>query len=137
LEGVRLAVRPQEMAGEEVARRLDRKQEVLDAMRRCGLNLTGAIDRLADISMPPSIVVNDVTGVFSFDDEGIHFDNVAATLDKNALTIRGKIDGYTPDATMHLRLESPTGAIVHIPANLPYVSSLPDEAREIYDLLRP
>jgi hypothetical protein len=134
---VKLAVRPQEMAGEEVARRLDRKQESLDAMRRSGFDLTGLVSELTAMSMPPSIAVEDVTGVFTFDDEGIRFDNVAGSLDHNPLTISGRIDGYTPDATAHVRIESPSGSIVHIPANLPYVASLPDEAREIYDLLRP
>ena len=137
LDGVTLAVRPQEMAGQEAARRMDRKQESLDAMRRSGLDLTGLVDELSAMSMPPSIAVQDVTGVFTFDDDGIRFNDVVGSLDQNLLKISGRIDGYTPDATAHLRIESPRGSIVSIPANLPYVASLPDEARAIYNLLRP
>lgn len=137
LDRVKLIVRPQELAGSEVARRLDRKAEGFIAMRNAGMNLTGQVNQLEAISMPPPIAVENVSGLFDFDDEGIRFSKVSGTVDGNPLIISGKIDGYTPDATAHLRIESPAGKPVHIPKDLRYAASLPDEAREIYDLLRP
>jgi hypothetical protein len=134
---VKLVVHPQEMGGDETVRRLNRNHEEFNLMRLLGLDLTQAISSLERTSTPPEISVEDVSGTVAFDDNGITFNGISGSVDQSTMTISGKIDGYTPDAPLHLRLESPAGGVMKIPQRLDYVSSLPEDARQIYELINP
>jgi len=81
--------------------------------------------------------VEDVSGIFDFDDDGISFKDVSGTVDSSTLSISGKIDGYTPDAPLHLRIESRRGELMRIPEHIAYMASLPEDARQIYELINP
>jgi hypothetical protein len=85
----------------------------------------------------PAIVVQDVNGNYVFDDNGITMSGVTGRIENNAITLSGRIDGYSSDSTAHLKVVSMPGEEIRIPKNLSFVSSLPPDAKRIYDMLKP
>ncbi len=86
---------------------------------------------------PPPIAVDDVTGEFAFDEAGVRFDGVRGTLLGNTVAVTGTLAGYSPDAPVHLHLETPPDRPLVLPTVLPYLSSLPAAVREAYGQVKP
>jgi hypothetical protein len=85
----------------------------------------------------PPIPVDDVTGEYRFNPDGVRFHSVRGTLLGNTFLVTGTLGGYSPDVPMHLRLETPPDAPLVLPPRLPYLASLPRAVREVYGQLRP
>jgi hypothetical protein len=86
---------------------------------------------------PPLIAVEDVTGEYLFDPDGVRFHDVRGTLLGNTISAMGSLGGYSPDAPVHLRLETPPDRPLVLPTTLPYLASLPPAVREQYDQIKP
>ena len=106
-------------------------------MRKLGMDLGSKVTEIETIATPASIPVDEVSGTYFFDDHGITLNNIAGSIGGNGLLLNGRIDGYTPDAPIHLHLETKPHQLVTLPENLSLVSSLPDAARHVYEMLRP
>ncbi len=137
LDQVQLAVPYDELAGDEAARRLNRRKILFDLMYAAGLNLNGSASRLELITAPPPLPLREVHGTFTFDEHGITLSDVSGKLQGNALAINGRIDGYSPDSPFHLRVSSLPGQVIHLARNLTFMRSMPEVARMIYDMLQP
>jgi hypothetical protein len=81
--------------------------------------------------------VDDVSGAFFFDENGIHFDGLTGTIAGATLSVSGKIDGYSPDAPIWVRVESKPGQVVDIPRSPDFLTSLPSPLHEAYNMLKP
>jgi hypothetical protein len=81
--------------------------------------------------------LNDVSGSFIFDDNGIRIDNLNATVAGATMQVSGSIDGYDPDAAMKLRVETKPGQIVTIPPNPDILPALPGPLHQAYGMLMP
>ena len=86
---------------------------------------------------PPPIRVDDVTGEYLFDPSGVTFHDVRGTLLGNTVSATGSRAGYSPDAPVHLRLETPADRPLVLPPVLPFLASLPKAARDVYAQLKP
>ncbi len=86
---------------------------------------------------PPPLVVEDVSGDFDFDEKGIRFDGVTGTMAGITLSVNGSLAGYSPDAAVHLRVQSLPGQDVFIPEHPTYLRSLPPAVRDVYTMLKP
>ena len=91
----------------------------------------------SDVQPPPPIPVEDVTGEYVFDQDGLRFQGVRGTLMGTALSVTGTMAGYAPTAAVRLRIETPADRPLDLPPVLPYLSSLPSPVREAYDQLKP
>ncbi len=89
------------------------------------------------LTRPPPIAVDDVTGEYLFDPDGVRFDGVRGTLLGNTFSATGSLGGYSPDAAVHLRLQTPPDRPLVLPATLPYLASLPKVVRDTYAQIKP
>jgi hypothetical protein len=85
----------------------------------------------------PPIAVDDVTGGFLFDQNGIRFDKISGTIAGATLMASGKIDGYSPDAPIWVRVENKPGQLIEIPENPDFLPSLPSQIHQAYTMLKP
>ncbi len=85
----------------------------------------------------PPMVVNDVTGSFFFDENGISFSHVTETMAGASIEVSGKIDGYSPDAPIWARFESKPGEVISIPEHPDFLPSLPGPLHQAYEMLKP
>ncbi len=85
----------------------------------------------------PPMLVDDVSGDFLFDESGIQFDRVFGSVGKMTVEINGAIGGYSSEAPVKLRIESPRGGVIRLPPNPDFLASLPPAARKAYFMLRP
>jgi AsmA-like C-terminal region len=137
LQHVRLVVRPQELAGSEGAQRLDTRQAVVDLLHKTGADLLGRAAQWKQITVAEPIAVEDVSGNFVFDDNGITFDKLLGKMEGNTVAINGRVTGYSPDAPFHIQIGSLSGQLVHVPKVLKEADALPDDPRNLYNALKP
>ena len=95
------------------------------------------MDSLHVFPQRPPIAVDDVSGGFYFDENGIHFDHMTGTVAGATLSVSGKIDGYSPDAPVWIRVESIPGKSIEIPEHPDYLASLPDALNQAFYMLKP
>jgi hypothetical protein len=81
--------------------------------------------------------VDDVTGGFEFDERGLSLNAVSGTVANNTLTATGRVESYSADAPLHLRIESPPGKNLFLPEKIAFLPSLPRPARDGYAMLQP
>ena len=137
VDGVTLTIQPRELqSSEEIWRRreLDRAFALL---RGGGADTGGWITRVERSIAPEPITLREVQGTFTFTPDGIELSDVRGLIEDNAVSINGRIAGYTPDAPADLRITSPPGRPLVFRSELPFVNTLPPQARETYDHLRP
>ena len=115
LNGVSLTVQPREWLSRAENRRLQEIRNASDLMRRAGMNFGGDIDHFASVIEPAPIKLDNVTGKFIFTEDGIDVQDLTGRVEANALKINGHIDGYSPDAPIHLRLSSLESENLFIP----------------------
>ncbi len=84
-----------------------------------------------------AIFVEDVNNTYVFDEKGITIKGVTGLIEKNPITLNGRIEGYSPDSPAHLVLASMPSKQIHVPKNLSIASSLPPDVKRIYDMIRP
>ena len=137
LAHVKLAVPFQELASGEVADRFAARNALYAMLGGAGCDLSGMLTELAGITTPAPIIFQDVSGTYRFDEHGVTLDHVLGRIEGNLLACSGHIDGYSPDAAAHMRMESTPDEPIHIEKDLPFASSLPAQALQIYDLIRP
>ena len=85
----------------------------------------------------PPIAVNIVRGTFTFDQDGIQFDDINSTVAGVALVANGHISGYSSDAQVKFDLKSADGIPVVIPEKPDFVASLPSQLHQAYGMLKP
>ena len=68
---------------------------------------------------------------------GVSIEGLSGRVDNNGLKINGRIEGYTPEAPLALKVTSFTTENLTIPASPRYIGSLPGPVREFYEQLRP
>jgi hypothetical protein len=88
-------------------------------------------------SAPLPIEVDDVSGEYLFDQDGVRFHDVRGSLMGNTVSATGEVRGYSPTAAAHVRIETPPDHPLNLPPDLPYVASLPKAARDVYAQLKP
>ncbi len=138
LQGVTLAVHPEEWMGADEDRKLRGVHRAFDAMRLGGLNGHGLVNRLASLVEPTPLNLKQVHGRFTFaDDKSIEIEDLNGWLEEVPFKIEGKIRGYTPSAQARLRIASSALHDIEIPAAPRYLNSLPPAVREIYDRFKP
>ena len=85
----------------------------------------------------PPLAVDDVTGEYTFDPDGLRFAGVRGSLLGNTFAATGAIGGYSADAPLHVRIETPPDRPLHLPPTLPDLASLPGPVRDAYGQLKP
>lgn len=85
----------------------------------------------------PALAVDDVSGEFYFDENGIRIEGVTGTLAGATLAVNGRIDGYSPDAPIRLRVESKPGQLINIPEHPDFLAALPGPLHQAYSMLKP
>jgi hypothetical protein len=88
--------------------------------------LKQTLERWRVLPEQPPMVVNDVSGTFLFDEHGIKLNQVFGSIASTTIEINGRVDGYTADAPLSIRIESPKP--IYIPAHPDYLASLPIRA---------
>ena len=99
--------------------------------------LPAAADRLAAMFEPDPLQLENVAGKLVFTQDGISIENFSGRVDNNGLKISGRIEGYSPNAPVALKVTSFATENITIPASPRYISSLPRQVREFYEQLRP
>ena len=100
-------------------------------------HLPAHVDRLAGGLSPPPLELENVAGKFVFTQDGVSIESLSGRVDGNGVRITGRIDGYSPDAPVTLKVASMEREDINIPASPRYLGSLPREVREFYEQLRP
>ncbi len=144
LTAVTLAVHPNEwMSRDEIqaVQTMEDGLRTLDAAyRSVGLytttNHSPQQAMLEMLEMQP-IRLQRVSGTFVFTDKGIEIKDAGARIENNSFALSGRIDGYTPDAPLSLKLSSQKSENLVIPAAPRYVNSMPQPVRELYLQLKP
>ncbi len=95
------------------------------------------LHRMRALPQHAPLGVDDVSGEFFFDQDGIHFDGVTGTVAGATLSVSGKIDGYSPDAPIKLRVQSRPGEVVEIPEHPDFLAALPGPLHEAYNMIKP
>ena len=85
----------------------------------------------------PPIAVNNVTGSFYFDENGVSFDKVSQTIAGATLLVSGRMQGYSPDAPVWVRFESKPGEMIQIPEHPDFLASLPTPLLDVYMMIKP
>ncbi len=85
----------------------------------------------------PPIAVDDVTGEYQFDTDGVRFKDVRGTMLGNTISVTGSLGGYTSDDPVFIRIETPPDRPLVLAPNLPYLASLPKAVRDVYGQLQP
>ncbi|HSI34506.1 MAG TPA: hypothetical protein VK986_13025 [Tepidisphaeraceae bacterium] len=134
LKNVTLAITPDEWLSRDDVRRLAGMRRSVALMKSLGMDSAGLVSHLEGSFVPHRTELEKVAGRFVFTEDGIDVDNVTGWIEKNPFKINGRIGGYTPQVPVDLTV---VGDNVTIPAAPRYVNSLPPEARELYDHLRP
>lgn len=138
LQGVTIAVHPEEWMGADEHRTLQDMHTAFKVMRTAGLNGRGFIDHVAELIEPTPITLKKVHGRFVFGgDESIQIEGLNGRLEEIPFKISGKIKGYTPAAQAQIRIASSELDDIEIPAAPRYINSMPPAVREIYDRFRP
>lgn len=141
LEGVKLAVHPEEWLTRDEMRQLTAYRRTARMLKAAGLDTGGAVKQLNSLIEPVPIRLEDVYGTFVFNKDGkadgIDVQGVRGRLETNGFRINGRIGGYNPDATFALRVNSLETEYIHIPRAPRYLTSLPPDVRELYQHLRP
>lgn len=111
-----------------------------DAYARLGSPLLGdsAVARsIVEAMTPAPMKLANVDARFVFTDEQIRIEKLIAHVDENAIQFRGHIDGYSADAAIDLRVESPPDRKMVLPQTPAFVPSMPWPVQEIYYRFRP
>jgi hypothetical protein len=95
------------------------------------------IDVAAACLEPTPLKLENVAGKFVFTQDGVSIESLSGRVDNNGIKINGRIDGYTPEAPVALKVTSFTTENLTIPASPRYIASLPAPVREFYEQLRP
>jgi hypothetical protein len=110
-------------------------------LARLGFNpvgVAGYFDAMIAAAEPAPIRLSDCSGKFVFtDDGGIRINNVAGYLEGARLQVSGVIGGYSPDAPIDLTLRTIDPAGLKIPHSPSYLTALPDQVRDVYDVIHP
>lgn len=137
MHGVRLAVHPREWRSRrenEAQHRIDR---VLHLLRLGSLRTQGMFASIAEALRPQPVRLDSVSGTLIFHQDGIEIRRLTGRLEANGFKIAGRIDGYSPDATVRIELSSLDNENIFIPQSPRYIASLPGPVREVYGHLQP
>jgi hypothetical protein len=144
LDGVEMTVQPVEWMSREEIEAHEIARNAFDVLQDAGLDHTGVITTIANLTEPLPIQLASVKGRFTFTDRGITIGEldergnlskpVSGALEQNGFSLNGHIDGYSPlaQATIHLVSNE-----IQIPKTPRYITSMPRAVRELYDHLRP
>lgn len=80
--------------------------------------------------------LEDVDGSFIFTDRGIRIMGLNGELEGNRLRVDGIVGGYSPDAALSVVVQNADDRLT-LPADMPFITSLPRQVREIYDRFSP
>lgn len=136
LNGVTLAVDPRQWLSRPQNLGLQNSRASLSAMRLPGLS-NPTIARLISLVKPSPIRLRKVAGTFIFTQDGIDVKEVHGRVENNAFKVNGRIEGYSPEAPVNLRVASLDSEHIYIPHSPRYINSMPPQVREIYERLRP
>lgn len=163
VRGITLAVHREEWSSHEEVLRLQRLREavaLLEGPYRVagyvtpqmagGSNGSSAMNSpiwaLSDMSDASPLRLREVTGTFDFNQDRINVNDLlvrVATGDathpdaSNAFLASGQIDGYSPDAPLHMQVRSTDPNGMYFPNHPRFVDSLPSDVRQIFNDLRP
>ncbi len=136
LDGVKLAIRPEELIARSEFARLRRTRDALATMRIAGLAVAG-LNELSDLTRMDPIRLERAAGTFIFTQDGIEIRDVVGRLEDNGLRVSGHIDGYSPDSPAVIQITSLSTENLRLPHAPRYANSLPAQVREVYDMLKP
>jgi hypothetical protein len=156
VKGMTLAVSRQEWSSKEDVTRWQRTQDALDLLQTPwqlagfasgphaeALTPAQAAFHLLDSS---PLRLNEVTGSFRFTQDLIEIENLLVRVNagdadrpemSNKFLIDGRLDGYRPDAPLHLRVRTADQDGIYFPAHPTFIQSLPTDARNFYNDLKP
>ena len=77
-----------------------------------------------------------VSGGFVFTEQGGRINGLVGDLEGNRLRVDGVIGGYSRDAALSIVVQN-ADDVLSVPRELPYVTSLPRQIREVYDRFLP
>jgi hypothetical protein len=138
LENVQLLVRSEEFTATPVADIKPRKMlAAYPLLQKIDLSTRQLIAWKHLYPSRPPIAVNIVKGTFTFDQDGIQFDDINSTVAGVALVANGHISGYSSDARVKCDLKSADGIPVVIPEKPDFLASLPTDLHQAYTMLKP
>lgn len=137
VDGVTLTIRPEEAQSDDEIWRRRQLADAFDLLRSAGACGGGWTRRIEWLIEPQPIALQDVQGSFTFRPDGITLSEVVGRVEGNAVRINGRIDGYTPDAPVELTIASLEEEPILLGRGIRYINTLPPQARETYDHLRP
>lgn len=82
------------------------------------------------------LALSNVSGSFVFTHTGLRINGLVGEFEGNRLRMDGIVDGYTPDAAISLVVQN-AGGTLQLPENVPYITSLPRQVREVYERFLP
>jgi hypothetical protein len=155
VKGVALAVHREEWTSHEESERWRRIQDSVSLLNE-PFRLAGygapisspdsPFEVLGDMVDTPPLRLREVTGTFLFTQDRIDVDGLlvrVATGDpnqpdsSNAFRVSGRMDGYKPDAPLHLEVKSADSTGIYFPARPTFIDSLPGEVRNFYNDVKP
>lgn len=137
LQGVTLAVSPSEWRSRHENEAHAAALETLHLAQLSPFMRSGALAQVQAMFDSRPIRLEQVTGTFVFDENGIDIPVLRARVEANGLKVTGHIDGYSPDAPARIHLASLDSENIYIPHSPTYIYSLPSAVREVYNHLRP
>ena len=157
VKGITLAVHREEWSSHQEVQRLQRLREsvaLLDGAYRAAGYVTPGVGAGADAPIAPLLDVSDasplrlreVSGSFVFNQDRIDVDDLVVRVgtgdadhpgDSNTFVASGYMDGYSPDATLHMEVRSTDPNGMYFPKRPRFVDSLPADVRQIINDLRP
>ncbi len=137
LRHVKLIVRARELAAADAPVDASVNAGMIQRLWSYPKRVNAVLDKLQMLPEQPPMVLEDVSGSFLFDQNGISFDRVCGSLDGATVQMNGAVSGYSSNAPMHFRLESLPGQVVGVPTAPHFFQSLPPPARVAIMMLHP
>src|SRR5258705_1370905 len=134
LNGVRLAILPEELMGRREFENLRQYRPAFPISSPLDIGDVGRIDSVERVLQPRPIALHNVSGRFVFTPNRIRFSNVTGKIVNNTVTLSGSVEGYTPDAAITVYIVAND---IQIPTAPRYIASLPREVRTLYSEFKP
>lgn len=133
LDAVQLGIPGEELLGAREFARLQNRHPGPSLAEFPGLSTMLAMG-VQGVTGPGSLVLNNVTGRFTFTQDRIRFSNIAGRFENNTIIASGVIRDYSVEAPMDIQLAAPD---VRVPAIPLVLASVPREVRKLHSEIQP
>jgi len=134
LDGVQLAILPEEMLGTQDYRRMSRFRPCFQLGNLADIGFVGRTDWIESALQPQPVWLSNVSGLLVFTPQQIRIAGLTGKIANTRVSLEGAVSGYHADAALSLRL---VANHVQVPPRPRYLASLPPAVRKVHKDFQP